>query len=91
MCRVPSSFSKARKRSSSCFVFRELHALATALEESELTPRQLKRRMGQKLVAAWDKENPNHQYEGNTWKFWRDFNRVRRAILYPAYDLRSEE
>jgi hypothetical protein len=25
MCRVPSSFSQARKRSSSCVVFRELH------------------------------------------------------------------
>jgi hypothetical protein len=50
-----------------------------------------RRKLAPELVAAWDKENPKHRYEGDTWKFWRDFNRIRRAVLSPAHELRSEE
>ena len=53
--------------------------------------RKERRKLGPELVAAWDEENPKHRYEGNTHKFWRDFNRVRRAVLSPSYEWRGEE
>jgi hypothetical protein len=73
------------------FVTERIDPLTLTPEERELTPRQLKRRMGPKLVAAWDKENPKNRYEGNTWKFWRDFSRVRRAVLSPSLQWDGED
>jgi hypothetical protein len=67
------------------FVTERVDPLGLTPEERELTPRQLRRRMGQKLVDAWDKENPGDTYGSNTRKFWRDFNRARRAVLSPEY------
>jgi hypothetical protein len=72
------------------FVTERMDSLALTPEERKLTPRQLKRRMGPRLVEDWDKENPDDAYEGNTWRFWRDFNRARRAVLSPTYKWRGE-
>jgi hypothetical protein len=72
------------------FVTERMDPLALTPEERKLTLRQLKRRMGSSLVADWDKENSKDVYGVNTWKFWRDFNRVRRAVLSPTYEWRGE-
>jgi hypothetical protein len=43
-----------------------------------------------KLVAAWDEENPNDSFEGNTKEFWKAYHRARRAIMSPSYEWRAE-
>lgn len=43
-----------------------------------------------KLVAAWDEENPNDSFEGNTKEFWKAYHRARRAIMSPSYGWRAE-
>jgi len=65
------------------FVNERVHVADLSLEE--------RRRLAPKLVAEWDKENPQHPYEGDTWKFWRDYHRARRAVLSPSYYWRSED
>lgn len=45
-----------------------------------------RRRLAPDLVAAWDKANPEDTYNGDTWKFWRDYHRARRAVLFPTYE-----
>jgi hypothetical protein len=49
-----------------------------------------RRRLAPKLVAEWDKENPQYPYEGNTWKFWRDYHRARQAVISPSYERHGE-
>jgi hypothetical protein len=51
--------------------------------------RKERRRLAPGLVAAWDKENAEDAYEGNTWKFWRDYHRARRAVMAPTYEWRG--
>jgi len=72
------------------FVTEGMDPLTLTDAERKMTPRQLRRRKGPRLVAAWDKENPKHQYEGNTWKFWRDYDRIRQAVVSPSFQLRGE-
>jgi hypothetical protein len=51
--------------------------------------RKERRRLAPSLVAAWDEENAEDAYEGNTWKFWRDYHRARRAVMAPTYEWRG--
>jgi hypothetical protein len=72
------------------FVTERMDPLTLTDEERKMTPRQLRRRRGPRLVAAWDRENPKHPYEGNTWKFWRDYDRIRQAVVSPSFELRGK-
>ena len=38
-----------------------------------------------KLVAAWDKANPDESYTGNTREFWKAYHRARQAVMSPTY------
>jgi hypothetical protein len=42
-----------------------------------------------KLVAAWDSENPDDSFDGNTREFWKAYHRARRAIVSPSYEWRE--
>jgi hypothetical protein len=42
-----------------------------------------------KLVAAWDSENPDDAFDGNTREFWKAYHRARRAIVSPSYEWRE--
>jgi hypothetical protein len=49
-----------------------------------------RRERGRQLVAVWDDANPEDTYEGNTWKFWRDYHRTRKTVMTPTYRWRIE-
>ncbi len=49
-----------------------------------------RRRLAPELVAAWDKENPDESYNGNTREFWKAYHRARRAVISPTYEWRGE-
>ena len=65
------------------FVNERINVAALSLEE--------RRRLAPKLVAEWDEENPQYRYEGDTWKFWRDYHRARQAVLSPSYEWSGED
>ena len=50
-----------------------------------------RRRIAPRLIAVWDQENPNEAYGSDTWRFWRDLNRVRRTVMLPAYQVQDAE
>jgi hypothetical protein len=50
-----------------------------------------RRRVAPGLVAAWDRENPDDSYNGNTREFWKAYHRARRAVMSPAYGWRGED
>jgi hypothetical protein len=50
-----------------------------------------RRKKGSELVAAWDKENPDDSYNGNTREFWKAYHRARRAVMSPSYEWREED
>ena len=42
---------------------------------------------GEMLVEEWNRENPQWAYgKDDTRTFWRDYNRVRKAIMMPEYE-----
>jgi hypothetical protein len=55
-----------------------------------VTERQFRRRKGKEYVALWDEQHPSEKYDDNTWRFWRDYNRARRAVMSPSYGWPAE-
>jgi hypothetical protein len=53
---------------------------------ADLSSPKGRERLASELVSAWDEKNPKDAYGSNTRKFWRDFNRARRAVLAPEYE-----
>jgi hypothetical protein len=49
-----------------------------------------RRKEAPKLVAAWDTENPDDSFEGNTKEFWKAYQRARRAVMTPFYQWHDE-
>jgi hypothetical protein len=58
--------------------------------EGYVTERQFRRRMGKEYVALWDEQHPNEKYDGDTWRFWRGYDRARRAVMSPSYGWPAE-
>jgi hypothetical protein len=48
--------------------------------------RSERRQCAPQLVAAWDRENPDDSYNGNTREFWKACRRSRRAVMAPTYE-----
>jgi hypothetical protein len=48
--------------------------------------RSERRQCAPQLVAAWDRENPDDSYNGNTREFWKAYHRARRAVIAPTYE-----
>jgi hypothetical protein len=42
-----------------------------------------------RLVAAWDRANPDDSYDGNTREFWKAYHRARQAVMSPSYQWRA--
>jgi hypothetical protein len=49
-----------------------------------------RRKVGSELVAAWDGENPDDSFNGNTREFWKAYHRARQAIMSPSYEWRGD-
>jgi hypothetical protein len=50
-----------------------------------------RRKKAPELVAAWNEENPDDSYNGNTREFWKAYHRARRAVMSPSYGWREED
>jgi hypothetical protein len=53
--------------------------------------RSERRQCAPQLVVAWDRENPDDSYNGNTREFWKAYHRARRAVMSPTYEWHGED